>query len=201
MTTVSPSFDEVVARLKRLPGLGFRSAERIALHLLIEQPEALAPLLASLETASQRLKACPITGNLTEEETCPIWANPTRDRAQVCVVEQVPDLLAVERAGSFRGVYHVLQGKLSPLRGIGPDKLNLKPLRERLANGEITEIILALGNDIEGEATCHYLQDELLGDQPEITVTRIGFGLPSGSGLTFADAATLKSALDGRRSF
>ncbi|MGF1450513.1 MAG: recombination mediator RecR [Opitutales bacterium] len=199
--SLSPAFDDVVTRLKRLPGLGFRSAERIALHLLIEEPDALRPLLESLQSAAAKLKACPITGNLTEGETCPIWANPQRDRAQVCVVEQVPDLLAVERAGAFRGVYHVLHGKLSPLRGIGPDKLNLGPLRQRLEAGEISELILALGNDIEGEATCHYVQDELLAERPDVTVSRIGFGLPSGSGLTFADAATLKSALEGRRSF
>mgnify|MGYP006282725647 CR=1 FL=1 len=172
-----------------------------SLHLLIETPEALAPLLDSLRGAAEKLRACPVTGNLTEGDTCPIWADPRRDRAQVCLVESVPDLLALERAGTYRGVYHVLHGKLSPLRGIGPDKLNLGPLRERLGDGEVAELILALGNDIEGEATCHYIQDELLAARPDVTVSRIGFGLPSGSGLTFADAATLKSALDGRRQF
>ncbi len=197
----SPAFDEVCARLKRLPGLGHRSAERLALHLLVERREALEPLLESLRLAAARLRPCPITGNLTEGETCPIWADTRRDRAQVCIVEQVPDLLAVERAGAFRGVYHVLQGKLSPLRGIGPDQLNLPPLRARLRDGSIREVILALSNDIEGQATCHYLHEEILREQPGTTLTRIGFGLPSGSGLTFADAATLRSALDSRRSF
>ena len=198
---MSPAFEEVVTRLKKLPGLGHRSAERIALHLLIERPEALIPLQESLRIASQRLRSCPLTGNLTEGETCPIWADPRRDRALVCVVEQVPDLLALERASAYRGVYHVLHGKLSPLRGIGPEKLNLGPLQRRLAAGEIQELILALGNDIEGEATCHYLQDEVLAHRPDVTVSRIGFGLPSGSGLMLADAATLKSALESRRQF
>lgn len=198
---MSPALEKVEQLLKQLPGLGYRSAERIALHLLVEKPERLAPLMEALETAAKSLRRCPVTGNLTEGETCPIYADPARHREITCVVETVPDLLAVERAGVFRGVYHVLHGKLSPLHGVGPEDLNFASLRKRIKDGEVKELILALSNDIEGEATCHYLQDELLAGRDDIALSRIGFGLPSGGGITYADSATLKSALDGRRAF
>lgn len=198
---MSPSFEKVQQLLKQLPGLGYRSAERIALHLLVEKPERLQPLLESLQTAAQQLRRCPLTGNLTEEDICPIYADAARRRETVCIVESVPDLLAIERSGAYRGVYHVLHGRLSPLQGIGPAALNTDGLLRRLGSGEIEEIILALPNDIEGEATCHYIQDELLKPFPAVRLCRIGFGLPSGGGLTFADPATLRSALEGRRDF
>lgn len=198
---MSPSFEKVQQLLKQLPGLGYRSAERIALHLLVEKPERLGPLLESLKTAAEQLRRCPVTGNLTEGELCEIYADPARRREIVCVVESVPDLLAIERSGAYRGVYQVLHGRLSPLQGIGPDRLNTGGLLKRLESGEVEEIILALPNDIEGEATCHYIQDELLAPFPAVRLCRIGFGLPSGGGLTFADPATLRSALDGRRDF
>lgn len=198
---MSPSFEKVQQLLKQLPGLGYRSAERIALHLLVEKPERLAPLLESLRTAAEQLRRCPVTGNLTEGDLCAIYADPSRRRELVCVVETVPDLLAIERSGAYRGVYHVLHGRLSPLQGIGPDSLNTEGLLRRLRSGEIEEIILALPNDIESEATCHYIQDELLAPFASVRLCRIGFGLPSGGGLTFADPATLRSALDARRLF
>lgn len=198
---MSPALEKVEQLLKQLPGLGYRSAERIALHLLVEKPERLAPLMEALETAAESLRRCPLTGNLTEGETCAIYADPARHREITCVVETVPDLLAVERAGVFRGVYHVLHGKLSPLHGVGPEDLNFASLQKRIKDGEVKELILALSNDIEGEATCHYLQDELLAGREDIALSRIGFGLPSGGGITYADSATLKSALDGRRAF
>jgi recombination protein RecR len=115
------------------------------------------------------------------------------------VVERVPDLFAIERSSAYRGRYHVLQGKLSPLRGVGPEQLNFDSLRSKLVNGITTELILALGNDLESEATCNYIQDEIVGSE-KIKVSRIGFGLPSGGGVTFADEMTLKNALESRRS-
>lgn len=197
---MSPSFERLQGILKKLPGLGSRSAERIALHLLVEKPERAGELTDALTEARGRLKRCPVTGNITEGDQCPIYADPRRDRGLVCVVEQVPDLLAMEKSGAFRGTYHVLYGKLSPIHGVGPDDLNLGGLRRRLDADGVEEVILALSNDVEGEATCHYLQEEVVKPAGKpIRVTRIGFGLPSGSGLTFADAVTLKSALDGRR--
>lgn len=193
------ALERVQSLLKQLPGLGYRSAERIALHLLIERPERLEPLLEALQVAASRLKRCPVTGNLTESDVCPIYANPARHRDVVCVVEHVPDLLAIERSGAFRGTYHVLHGKLSPLQNIGPKQLNFATLVERIQKDHVNELILALSNDIEGEATRHYIQDTLLANHEGIRVTRLGFGLPSGANVTLADAATLQSAFDSRR--
>ena len=197
MTT---SFDQLVKQLKKLPGLGFRSAERIALHLLVEKPENLPILVEAIETASKRVKRCDHCGNLSEEELCDICQDTRREDNVLCVVEQVPDLMAIESSGSFRGLYHVLHGKLSPIKGIGPDDLNLQALQKRLDTGKCSEIVLALGNDIEGEATCHFILETLVGEKP-VKVSRIGFGLPSGGGILYADQITLKSAMDGRRSY
>ncbi len=194
------AFDNVQKLLKQLPGLGFRSAERIALHLLIERPEKLEPLINALREAARVLRRCNVCGNLSENETCPICADPGRRRSLVCVIEQVPDLMSFERSGAYRGVYHVLHGKLSPIKGIGPENLNLEALRSRVTAGEVEELILALSNDIEGEATCHYVQETILAGTA-VRVSRIGFGLPSGSGITYADPATLKNALEGRREY
>ncbi len=193
------SLDQLQSLLKRLPGLGYRSAERIALHLLVEKPERTGELIVALEAAREKVHRCSITGNITEGELCPIYSDPVRNRAQVCVVEQIPDLFALEKSGAFRGTYHVLHGKLSPIHGVGPEDINLASLKERLNSGEVEELILALSNDIEGEATCHYIQETLVSGVPRpVKVTRIGFGLPSGGGITYADSVTLKSALEGR---
>jgi len=196
---LTPAFDNLVQRLRKLPGIGFRSAERIALHLLVERPGALPELSEALETAARNVRRCAICGNLAEEERCAVCSDASRDATRVCVIEHVQDLVALERSGSYRGTYHVLHGKLSPIRGIGPDELNIESLRARLDSGGIAEVILALSNDVEGEATCHFLSDQLAGRG--ITLTRIGFGLPSGGGVLFADSTTLKSALDARRPY
>lgn len=194
------AFEQLQQSLKRLPGLGYRSAERIALHLLVEKPEAGTELIDLLKEAVESVHACPVCGNLSEGELCEVCADGSRNPDLLCVVETVPDLRSMERAGAYRGHYHVLQGKLSPLHGIGPEHLNIESLKERLESGTYKEVILALSNDIEGEATCHYLQEELFAPM-EIPVSRIGFGLPSGGGIPYADATTLRSALDGRRSY
>ena len=197
--TLTPTIKTVLDELKRLPGLGYRSAERIALHLLVEKPERLPSLVKILTEAANKLRRCPITGSITESDFCPIYANPNRERQVVCLIESVSDLYAFERAGVFQGTYHILHGKLSPLHGLGPEELNLKSLSARIKNDEVQEIILALSNDVEGEATCHYIQDVLLAEYKNLKISRIGFGLPSGSGITYADPSTLRSALDGRR--
>jgi recombination protein RecR len=198
---MTPAFDSLVQRLRKLPGIGFRSAERIALHLLVEKPAALGELIESLREAGAHVKRCSRCGNLAEEELCPICADPTRDAGIVCVVEHVPDLVALERSGSYRGVYHVLHGRLSPIRGVGPGELNLESLLARAAGGDVREVILALSNDVVGEATCHYLGERLAANASGVKLTRIGFGLPSGGGVLYADSVTLKSALDARRSY
>ncbi len=197
---MTPAFEKLQKHLKQLPGLGFRSSERIALHLLVEKPEQLPALVGALEEAARAVRRCPRCGNLAEGDLCGLCADERRDRAVVCVVEHVPDLVAIERSGAYRGSYHVLHGKLSPIHGIGPEQLNLPSLRARVESGEVGELILALSNDVEGEATCHYLTEHLPGGR-EVTITRIGFGLPSGGGVLYADSVTLKSALDGRRRF
>lgn len=198
---MTDAFENVRQLLKQLPGLGHRSAERLALHLLVERPERLAPLLEALRFAADRLHRCPHCGNLCEDALCALCTDPRRDPARVCIIEQIPDLLALERAGAHSGQYHVLHGKLSPIQGIGPGALNFDTLPQRLDADGVTEVILALSNDIEGEATCHYIQDTFLSVRPGISVSRIGFGIPSGSGLTYADPATLKNAIEARRDY
>ena len=194
------SFEQLQQQLKQLPGLGYRSAERIALHLLVEKPVKLPALVAALEAAAQSVRRCTRCGHLAEAELCAICADPRREHAVVCVVEQVPDLVAVERAGAYRGAYHVLHGRLSPIHGVGPEQLNLASLLARVAAGDIRELILALGNDVEGEATCHYVTQHLP-PGGGVKVSRIGFGLPSGGGVLYADPVTLKSALEARREY
>ena len=197
---MTPAFEKLQKHLKQLPGLGYRSAERIALHLLVEKPKRLPELIAALEDAARSVRRCDRCGNLAEGELCGICADLRRDQSLVCVVEHVPDLVAIERSGAFRGGYHVLHGKLSPIHGVGPDDLNLARLQARLKAGEIAELILALPNDVEGEATCHYITEHLPPGR-DVKTTRIGFGLPSGGGVLYADSVTLKSALEGRRGY
>lgn len=196
---VTPHFEKVRQLLRQLPGLGHRSAERLALYLLVEKPEKLKPIIEALEQASQVVHRCSRCGSLTEADLCEVCVDPKRESHSLCIVEQVPDLMAIERSQAHRGTYHVLHGRLSPINGIGPNDLNLSSLEKRIQSEPITEVVLALGNDIEAEATCHYLLEMIQGIKPKIKVSRIGFGLPSGSGLTFADVATLRSALEGRR--
>jgi recombination protein RecR len=195
---LTPQYQALVQTLKRLPSLGYRSAEKVALHLLVENTKSANDLVESLNQAKSVLGPCQNCGNLAEDELCSLCSSEERDASQLCIVEGVTDLFAMERAGIFKGLYHVLHGKLAPIRGIGPENLNLNRLKDRIQTGIVTEIILALGNDMEGEATCHYLNQEVFKGL-ELKVSRIGFGLPSGGGLTYADEITLKSALEGRR--
>lgn len=213
---MTPAFEKLQQALKRLPGVGYRSAERIALHLLVEKPERLPELVETLEMAARSVRRCTRCGNLAEDDLCAVCSDPRRDQSVVCVVEHTPDLVAMERSGAYRGVYHVLHGRLSPINGVGPDEINWASLRDRLASGDVRELILALGNDVEGEATCHFITQQLaensggaLGaesgvggaSESEVKVSRIGFGLPSGGGVLYADAVTLRAALEGRREY
>ena len=196
---MTPAFEALQQQLKQLPGLGYRSAERIALHLLVERPERLPTLVGALNAAATSVGRCTTCGNLAEGGLCAVCSDPKRDSGAVCVVETVPDLVAIERSGAFRGTYHVLHGKLSPIHGVGPGDLNLAALLTRISSGTVHELILALSNDIEGEATCHFLLERVPSEG--VRVSRIGFGLPSGAGVLYADSVTLKSALDSRRDF
>jgi recombination protein RecR len=198
---MTPAFEELVQRLRKLPGLGYRSAERIALHLLVEKPDLLSTLVEALSEASAKLRRCTRCGNLAEGELCELCADEKRDDSIICVVEQVPDLIALERSGSYRGTYHILHGKLSPIHGVGPDDLNVCSLTQRIASGSVREVILAVSNDVEGEATCHFISEQIAGKNKDVRLSRIGFGLPSGGGVLYADSTTLKSALEARREY
>ena len=186
-----------MAALGKLPGLGPRSAERLALHLVQSDPGAVKQLAHAIVQARERIRACPVCGALTEEIPCTICADPRREAALVCVVERPVDILSIEKAGTYRGRFHVLGGKISPLNGVDPEDLRITELEVRLASEPIQEIILALSSDVEGDATGYYLAKRLRARG--VKVTRIAHGLPAGSGLEFADELTLSQAMEGRR--
>ncbi len=197
MASLPEPLAALVAELNRLPGIGPRSAERLALHL-IQADTAVARRLADvLVTSRDKIIECAQCGGLAEKSPCSICANPARDERTVCVVERAVDILNVEKSGAFRGHYHVLGGKISPINGVGPEELRVAQLEQRLADGAADEVIIALGTDVEGDATGHYLAKRLV--KRGVKVTRIAHGLPAGSGLEFADELTLSQALDGRR--
>jgi recombination protein RecR len=187
----------LTAALGKLPGIGPRSAERIALHLVQTETALVKHLADAMVQARERIRFCEICGALTEQSPCAICADPRRDSALVCVVERAVDILSIEKSGTFRGKFHVLGGKISPLDGVEPEDLKIGELEQRLAGEPIKEIIIALGTDVEGDATSHYLAKRLA--RPGLKISRIGFGLPAGSGLEYADELTLNRALEGRR--
>jgi recombination protein RecR len=187
----------LISALNKLPGIGPRSAERLALYLVQSEAAAVRQLAEALVNAREKVKACSICAALTEKEPCAICCDPRRDASLICVVERPVDTFTVERAGSFAGKYHVLGGKISPLNGVEPEDLRIKELEARIGREPIKEIILALSTDVEGDATSFYLAKQLADKQ--VKVTRIAYGLPAGSGLEFADEITLTRALEGRR--
>jgi recombination protein RecR len=182
--------------LCRLPGIGPRSAERLALHLVQTEADDVRRLAQILVQAREKIRSCSVCGGLTEADPCAICQDPRRDASLLCVVERPLDVFALEKAGSFRGLYHVLGGKISPLNGIEPEDLRLAELESRLGRG-VTEIVVALSTDVEGDATSYYLAKRLAGKGAKIS--RLAHGLPAGSGLEFADEVTLSRALEGRR--
>jgi recombination protein RecR len=191
------SISNLVSALSILPGVGPRSAERIALHLVQTDSAVVKQLAETIVHAREKIKFCEICGALTEISPCNICDDSRRDSSLVCVVERAVDILAIEKANSFRGKFHVLGGKISPLDGVEPEDLKISDLEKRLTNEPIKEIIIALGTDVEGDATSNYLAKRLA--RSGLKISRIGFGLPAGSGLEFADELTLSRALEGRR--
>ena len=189
---------DLIDELGRLPGVGPKSAQRIAFHLLGADPADIARLQLALQKVKEGVVFCDICGNVSEEATCRICRDSRRDTSAVCVVEEPKDVLAIERTREFKGRYHVLGGALDPLSGIGPDQLRVRELLQRIGGQEITEIILATDPNTEGEATATYLV-RMLRDFPGLTVTRLASGLPMGGDLEFADELTLGRALTGRR--
>lgn len=196
-----PDFAEPLARLimevKRLPGIGQKSAQRIAFHVLRARREDVERLTQALLDVKDRLGLCSVCNNITDTDLCPFCRDPNRDKSVICVVEEPPNILPVETTRTFNGIYHVLHGAISPLRGVGPEQLRIKSLLERLSREEVKEIILATNPTVEGEATAVYLSRLLkpLG----FRVTRIAMGLPVGSDLEFADEVTMTKSLENRR--
>ena len=189
--------EELIGMLKSLPGIGRRSAERMALSMIKWDKEKLENLASAVHDASERITFCSTCGNLSEDdELCVICQNPIRDETTICVVEDFSQILSIEESAFYKGLYHVLGGKLSPLSGIGPDKLNIASLLKRAGENDVKEIILALSPDVEGQATAVYLSGQLAGKG--IKVTRLAQGLPAGSDISFADSATIGIALSGR---
>jgi recombination protein RecR len=188
--------DNLVAQLTRLPGIGSRTAQRLAFHILAAQKDEAVALAHAIEEVKERVRFCQECGNLTEEELCSICLDPRRDRTVVCVVEQPVDVISLERTHEYRGLYHVLGGSLSPLDGVEPEHLRIDELLHRVATGKIAEVVLATNPNMTGEATAAYIADRL---RDRATVTRLASGLPVGGDLEYADEVTLGRALAGRR--
>lgn len=191
------AIDDLTGELARLPGIGRKTALRLAFHILKAPGDEAQRLARAIVTVRERVRPCEVCGNLTEATPCAICANPRRDAATVCVVEEASDIMAIERTGEYRGMYHVLGGRLSPLDGIGPGELNVQQLVRRVGQGAISEVVLATNPSVEGEATAQYLR-ALIGPLG-IRVTRIARGLPVGGDLEYADGVTIAEALTHRR--
>jgi len=191
------TLEALIQLLAKLPGLGPRSARRAALHLLKRRETLMLPLAEAMQAAAERVKACSICGNLDTEDPCALCRDSRRDPAVLCVVEDVADLWAIERAGAFRGRYHVLGGTLSALEGVGPEDLRIDALAARASSGEVKEVILALNATVEGQTTAHYITDRLAGTG--VAVTRLAHGVPVGGELDYLDEGTLSAALAQRR--
>lgn len=192
----APAVERLIEAFRRLPGIGKRTAERLALHLLSAPEEEARTLSAAIREARERITTCGVCCNLTDTDPCAICADERRDHATICVVERPAGAMAVEKGGAYRGVYHVLHGVLNPLEGIGPSELRIDRLLKRIEAGTVREVIVATNATAEGEATALYLS-RVIG-QRDIPVTRIAHGVPMGGGLEFADDATLAHALQGR---
>ena len=196
---VGPEIERLVQLLARLPGLGPRSARRVALHLIRKRETLLAPLAEAMRVAQERIVTCSVCGNVDTRDPCMICTDDGRDAATIVVVESVGDLWALERAGATKARYHVLGGALSPLDGVGPSDLNLPALVARVAEGGVSEVILAVNATVDGQTTAHYIID-LLADCP-VTVTRLAHGVPVGGELDYLDDGTLAAAMRQRTAF
>ena len=193
---LTPSVENLVAQLTRLPGIGQRTAQRLAFHILQRGSDEALALSAAIIEVKERVRFCNECGNLTEEEVCGICLDARRDRSKICVVEQPVDLLSLERTGEYRGLYHVLGGSLSPLDGVEPEHLRIDELLHRVERNGVREVVLATNPNMTGEATAAYLADRLRG---RVRVTRLASGLPVGGDLEYADEVTLGRAFEGRR--
>ena len=199
MAAYTESIQNLMNLLAGLPGIGMRSAERIAFHLLKQRPEEAMKLAEAIRDVKTRIKHCSTCYNLTERDPCDICSNPARDHTVVCIVEQPKDLLALESTGLYRGAYHVLLGRISPLEGVGPEDVTLDALMNRLAAGEIREVIMGTNPNLEGDGTALHIQSMIGGRFPDVQITRLARGLPAGSNIEFANRNILADAISGRQ--
>jgi recombination protein RecR len=198
MASHTQSIQNLIQELSRLPGIGVRSAERIAFHLLKQRPEEALRLADAIRDVKTRIKHCSVCSNLTETDPCDICTNPSRDQALVCVVEQPKDLLALEATGLYNGAYHVLLGRISPLEGINPEDLTIDGLVKRLESGSVREIIMGTNPTMEGDGTALYVQ-QIVARYPTVQVTRLARGLATGSNIEYANRNVLADAISGRQ--
>lgn len=197
MSLVPPAVERLTAEFGRLPGVGPKTAQRLTFHCLVAPRESVERLAAALAELRGAVRPCTRCFFIAEGDLCGICANPRRDPGAICVVEEALDVLAIERSGEFRGVYHVLQGAISPIDGVGPAQLRIEELLQRLAAGGVSEVIVATDPDVEGEATAHHLAERLA--PSGVTVSRLAHGLPAGSNVQYADELTMARAFAGRR--
>ena len=196
------AIEELVAEFAKLPGIGRNTAQRLTYFLLKQPREVAARLSRAVAALGERVRACSRCGDLTEADPCALCTDPRRDQGLICIVEEASDVVAIERTGEYRGLYHVLGGRLSPLDGVGPDALNLPSLLARLANGTaVREVIVATNPSVEGEATAHYVERTLRQTAPAVAVSRLARGLPVGGELEYADGETIAQAFSARRKF
>ena len=199
MAVTGPEIERLIALMSKLPGLGPRSARRAVLQLIKKKETLLAPLADAMAEAAAKARICSVCGNVDTQDPCAICADTTRDPQALCVVEEVGDLWALERAGAHKGRYHVLGGVLSALDGVGPDDLNIGKLVERLGAGEINEVILAMNATVDGQTTAHYITDRLA--DTGVMISRLAHGVPVGGELDYLDDGTLSAAVKSRRPF
>jgi len=192
-------FDNLTQELARLPGIGRRSAERVALALVRKGDALMIPLIRALQSLHETVCVCRLCGSITtrDENPCRLCSDSRRNTSVLCVVEESGDILAIERSGAFKGVYHTLHGRISPMAGSGPNDIRLAELEQRISSGGFTEVILAIGTDVEGDATAAYLAERL--SNFNVPLTRLALGLPADSGIGYSDPITLKRAIDGRQ--
>jgi recombination protein RecR len=199
MSNYTQSIQNLMNQLASLPGIGMRSAERIAFHLLKQKPEEALQLADAIRDVKTRIKHCSVCYNLTEQDPCDICTNPARDQSVVCIVEQPKDLLALESTGLYRGVYHVLLGGIAPLEGMDPGDITIDPLLNRLASGTIREVIMGTNPNMEGDGTALHLQNQIAQRFPNVQITRLARGLPAGSNIEYANRNILADAIAGRQ--
>ena len=196
MTHYPSSIVKLIKNLSRLPGIGEKTAERLAMHILRSSTKEAEQLSLSIKEIKEKVRLCSMCFALSDSDVCDICSDPARNTSILCVVEQPADMVAIEKSGSYTGMYHVLQGVLSPMEGIGPENIRIRELTSRIAKGKVKEVVLATSTNVEGEATAAYIAERL--GRYKINITRIASGVPMGGDLKYVDMVTLKRAMESR---